>query len=1183
MKMKAAPNVGQGSRRTAKEQSIPTKDSSEKTFVDKKDDTWDNCHDKGELESSKFIKKESLDDEVMKNNDETHSGMSGTDFHKKSTDTENEERSNLAAINNLMEVNSDVINEKILFLPDESKVMTRDDRPDLCPQTLFQSPSSAPEKNNADVALSNKRQEISRRKKIKVTPVFNKIKKENLKSCSERRNESIDKDINVIPVSVNNKSDSDSIVEQTAAIENDISIKEKAKIEIPFVEKVSESVHDKVQIVGKCQTDELDGREKQNIDFDESPLKELSLPSKKGSTRRSKIRTLPTLITSKKKVKLEKETNPSNRENESRDDYSEKDIKKGKLNEGSLKLEYESCNNRSNDSSVKDYDNFVTDELNDNFVTDELNLKESEKTFKSDKLMDIKSKENMGTNEDMTSKDEILRDGEEGRICQNLEEDEEDEVITVFRERKNEYHKKVREGPLERKGMTMFDLIFYNPQNNPMSGPSKDKRKVNLNDNENEGEIGEIQREEEMADDFGLEGINTEDKQDVSSHELPDIDNPSEENKEGDIKINDGIESDGEDNVLGPKLKIGPDGEIIIDEQSLVIKTTAAKEKDLIMSNSIIVEENNDNIHYGRHNKKRRRSCEWTIKETARFYKALSTVGTDFSLMESLFTWRSRAELKTKFKKEERKCRKLVERALQDDKQFDFTIFDESDYDPEEDRKSVKIEEKKEAKRKKKEKKEKNIKICEIKKKKKVIAEKKSRKSVLRKVFKQKGTKRTYKKKENKSKESLNSTDEADMECNKRNVKKSKTRKEYVRKRKVKKSRVISSDSSSNEENMEIEDKKKEMQSDVIKCQKNNDEIASDDIIPSNSNIDNITTVDRDQWIEQEINSPMPSREAVDLISDNLLFKIDADLARGPSSVIDQDGQLISNNSMEQFNKASMFNVGNDSVSEHIRIDEDVIPHSLNLMCEEAFKKADLGRNKTMKGQTGNGVPDCESLLQSSGINKICNENIHGDLPLERISESLPSNIIKNIKSVKSTEMMKNNDKRSEDKTIDSLRNNILKTTLVENSNNVRFADEISNCEKANVYETHGKDIDIGLSSKEKTNLKETDLKKADEKTIKDETEKIKGHKDLSSNDAGNKSTKASVWHPQKFPVSAIITDLKGNKHIKVTTEQGSLKDVPVPRLPSGTSSIVVVASISTQGTEVYHVFAVAPPCNNES
>ena len=64
------------------------------------------------------------------------------------------------------------------------------------------------------------------------------------------------------------------------------------------------------------------------------------------------------------------------------------------------------------------------------------------------------------------------------------------------------------------------------------------------------------------------------------------------------------------------------------------------------------------------------------ITETARFYKALSTVGTDFSIMQQLFPQRSRLDLKKKFKKEERKNPHLVERAMTDTMQYDLTIFD---------------------------------------------------------------------------------------------------------------------------------------------------------------------------------------------------------------------------------------------------------------------------------------------------------------------------------------------------------------------------------------------------------------------------------------------------------------------------------------------------------------------------
>jgi len=47
-----------------------------------------------------------------------------------------------------------------------------------------------------------------------------------------------------------------------------------------------------------------------------------------------------------------------------------------------------------------------------------------------------------------------------------------------------------------------------------------------------------------------------------------------------------------------------------------------------------------------------------------RFYKALALTGTDFSMMASLFKKRTRQELKTKFKKEERSNPGLVDKCL---------------------------------------------------------------------------------------------------------------------------------------------------------------------------------------------------------------------------------------------------------------------------------------------------------------------------------------------------------------------------------------------------------------------------------------------------------------------------------------------------------------------------------------
>jgi transcription factor TFIIIB component B'' len=59
---------------------------------------------------------------------------------------------------------------------------------------------------------------------------------------------------------------------------------------------------------------------------------------------------------------------------------------------------------------------------------------------------------------------------------------------------------------------------------------------------------------------------------------------------------------------------------------------------------------------------KRKKTVDWTEKETVRFFKAMSILGTDFSLMEKLFKRRTRHELKMKYKKEEKANKALIDR-----------------------------------------------------------------------------------------------------------------------------------------------------------------------------------------------------------------------------------------------------------------------------------------------------------------------------------------------------------------------------------------------------------------------------------------------------------------------------------------------------------------------------------------
>ena len=69
------------------------------------------------------------------------------------------------------------------------------------------------------------------------------------------------------------------------------------------------------------------------------------------------------------------------------------------------------------------------------------------------------------------------------------------------------------------------------------------------------------------------------------------------------------------------------------------------------------------------------------ILETARFHLALRMVGTDFSLMETIFRHRKRTELKRKFKSEEKCNPELIEKAISNQIPFNLEqLREEGDY-----------------------------------------------------------------------------------------------------------------------------------------------------------------------------------------------------------------------------------------------------------------------------------------------------------------------------------------------------------------------------------------------------------------------------------------------------------------------------------------------------------------------
>ena len=177
----------------------------------------------------------------------------------------------------------------------------------------------------------------------------------------------------------------------------------------------------------------------------------------------------------------------------------------------------------------------------------------------------------------------------------------------------------------------MFDLIYYNPTHGQRMSVEDEAEEERFDDPENDAEV---------------ENINMNGKAEVEEEPV----NPVTKSEA----------------IPVPQVKVGANGEIIIDEASLQVETTQVKEAKEQMKNTSLVFENNKTVNnYGRWSKKRRHN-DWGKKETLRFFRALSVVGSDFSLMERFFKNRTRQELKLKFKKEERINAKMVDKCLRE-------------------------------------------------------------------------------------------------------------------------------------------------------------------------------------------------------------------------------------------------------------------------------------------------------------------------------------------------------------------------------------------------------------------------------------------------------------------------------------------------------------------------------------
>ncbi|XP_078572316.1 uncharacterized protein LOC144859494 [Branchiostoma floridae x Branchiostoma japonicum] len=239
-------------------------------------------------------------------------------------------------------------------------------------------------------------------------------------------------------------------------------------------------------------------------------------------------------------------------------------------------------------------------------------------------------------------------------------------------ERRREKEQEEEEGPAKRRQrhnqskppdknrMTMADLIYYNPKFNMMKSTEEKAKKLKEKKKQVRQDVDvtserdqEEEREEEMLEEEG-------------SQDPPPVD-----------------EDPADDSLLVPQVRVAEDGTIVLNEQTLTVSTPAKKAG----SDSDIIREDESNTTYSSFRKKVPQTQAWNMKETIKFYKALSTVGTDFTLMAAMLPKRTRAQLKAKFKKEEKQNRNLVDRALSLRQEFDQSIFDQSDSDSEDEKK----------------------------------------------------------------------------------------------------------------------------------------------------------------------------------------------------------------------------------------------------------------------------------------------------------------------------------------------------------------------------------------------------------------------------------------------------------------------------------------------------------------
>ncbi|PAA51774.1 hypothetical protein BOX15_Mlig028140g3 [Macrostomum lignano] len=127
---------------------------------------------------------------------------------------------------------------------------------------------------------------------------------------------------------------------------------------------------------------------------------------------------------------------------------------------------------------------------------------------------------------------------------------------------------------------------------------------------------------------------------------------------------------------MAPQVMLDSRGNIVLNEESLYIRESAPAIVEEVREDCAELRATYRSFRNVGGRGAATRGRQWSCKETLRFYKAVSTIGTDFSYMASLFKGRSREELKRKYKREEKANPHLIDQMLKKRKHYDLSMFE---------------------------------------------------------------------------------------------------------------------------------------------------------------------------------------------------------------------------------------------------------------------------------------------------------------------------------------------------------------------------------------------------------------------------------------------------------------------------------------------------------------------------